>query len=80
METSTKQVEANRRNARRSTGPRTRTGRAVSCRNALRHGLLSTLAVLPGALSLHVAAAQEAHAEQPHRQRVALAVVTTLSG
>jgi len=34
-----KQIEANRRNARKSTGPRTATGRAASSRNALRHGL-----------------------------------------
>jgi hypothetical protein len=36
---SRKQIEANRRNARKSTGPRTAAGRAVSSRNALRHGL-----------------------------------------
>jgi hypothetical protein len=36
---SRKQIEANRRNARKSTGPRTAAGRATSSRNALRHGL-----------------------------------------
>jgi hypothetical protein len=33
------QIEANRRNARRSTGPKTAPGRAVSRQNALKHGL-----------------------------------------
>ena len=37
--TSQRKIAANRRNARRSTGPRTLTGKARSSRNALRHGL-----------------------------------------
>src|SRR3954454_17461993 len=37
--TSFKQVEANRRNARRSTGPITEDGKLHSQRNAVRHGL-----------------------------------------
>ena len=37
--TSYRQIEANRRNALRSTGPRTAAGKEVSRRNALRHGL-----------------------------------------
>ena len=37
--TSKRQVTANRRNARASTGPRTRAGKASSAQNALRHGL-----------------------------------------
>ncbi|MBR0829835.1 hypothetical protein JQ596_30335 [Bradyrhizobium manausense] len=36
---SIRQIEANRRNATRSTGPRTTRGKANSSRNALRHGL-----------------------------------------
>src|SRR5690348_17346205 len=35
----TAQIEANRRNAQGSTGPRTEAGRAVARRNALKHGL-----------------------------------------
>ena len=37
--TSNLQIEANRRNARLSTGPRTEQGRKASSMNALRHGL-----------------------------------------
>jgi len=37
--TSTRQRVANRRNARRSTGPKTESGRARVAQNALRHGL-----------------------------------------
>ena len=34
-----KQIEANRRNALKSTGPRTPEGKAISCRNALKSGI-----------------------------------------
>src|SRR5207302_1384979 len=37
--TSYRQIEANRRNALKSTGPRTEAGKQQSRRNALRHGL-----------------------------------------
>jgi hypothetical protein len=37
--TSFRQIEANRRNAHRSTGPKTEEGKRQSRRNALRHGL-----------------------------------------
>ena len=40
--TSAKQIAANRRNAKRSTGPRTAAGKARSSRNAVRHGLRSS--------------------------------------
>ena len=48
MPTSIVKVETNRRNAMRSTGPRTEAGRAVVAGNGLRHGLFSTKPVLAG--------------------------------
>jgi hypothetical protein len=42
-----KQIEANRRNAQNSTGPRTEAGRAASNINALKSGIYSTREVLP---------------------------------
>ncbi len=36
---SAKQIAANRRNSLRSTGPRSRAGKAIAARNALRHGM-----------------------------------------
>ena len=47
-ETSPKQVAANRRNALKSTGPRTPQGRAVSRLNALQHGILSKEVLVSG--------------------------------
>ena len=44
---SEKQLEANRRNAQKSTGPRTEEGKMVVSQNAIKHGILSTLQVLP---------------------------------
>jgi hypothetical protein len=41
------QMEANRRNAQQSTGPRTDAGKKISSLNALRHGLTSRVVVLP---------------------------------
>jgi len=47
MPVSEKQLEANRRNAQRSTGPRTAEGKARSSLNNLRHGLTGQITVLP---------------------------------
>ena len=46
--TSERQKAANQANARHSTGPKTRKGKAVVRFNALRHGLLTRDVVLPG--------------------------------
>src|SRR5580658_4179612 len=44
---SEKQLEANRRNAQHSTGPKTVEGKAHSSRNNLRHGLTGQISLLP---------------------------------
>jgi len=41
-------VEANRRNAQKSTGPRTPSGKAIASMNALKHGLCAHTPVVPG--------------------------------
>src|SRR5262245_38120772 len=46
--TSEPQVEANRRNARKSTGPRTAAGKAVVALNGMKHGLLSRERLVKG--------------------------------
>jgi len=43
-----RQIAANRLNARKSTGPRTPHGKAVSRMNAYRHGMRSLTIVIPG--------------------------------
>src|SRR5215207_8732329 len=46
--TSEKKAEANRRNALKSTGPKTPEGKAAGRLNAVKHGLLSQEILLPG--------------------------------
>jgi hypothetical protein len=46
--TSPRRVAANRRNALKSTGPRTAAGKRRASRNAIKHGLCSPRACLPG--------------------------------
>src|SRR5215212_9447726 len=45
---SKKQIQANRRNALKSTGPKTPEGKALARLNATKHGLLSQEILLPG--------------------------------
>ncbi|CCB86751.1 putative uncharacterized protein [Parachlamydia acanthamoebae UV-7] len=44
--TSYKQIVSNQRNALKSTGPRTETGKALIAQNALKHGVFSKQIVL----------------------------------
>jgi len=43
-----RQIAANRRNALKSTGPRSAAGKAVSCFNALKHGIDARSQCIPG--------------------------------
>ena len=45
--TSIRQIESNRRNALRSTGPKTETGKQRSSQNAVRHGLTAETVIEP---------------------------------
>ncbi len=74
-------VLANRRNALASTGPKTAEGKAISARNATRHGILARLEVLPGERPkdwhVHLAAVLQdlgatGHLETALAERVAL--------
>jgi hypothetical protein len=57
---SQQQIDANRRNAQRSTGPQTHEGRDAVRFNALRHGLTAKTAVLAGGNQEHFDEALEA--------------------
>lgn len=46
--TSNRKVAANRRNSLKSTGPRTLSGKAIACMNALKHGLCARKPLIPG--------------------------------
>ena len=47
MRVTEKRREANRRNALRSSGPKTAQGKSIAKWNAVKHGLLSREAVIP---------------------------------
>ena len=53
------QIEANRANAQKSTGPRTAEGKALVAQNAITHGLLARAGVIPG---------EEVHEFEAHRE------------
>ena len=79
-----KQIAANRRNAVRSTGPRTPLGKARTRRNSIRHGLLSKVmadpALVAEARKLAIRIARE-HGQPDHcveAQTVAEAELTIL--
>ncbi len=61
---SKRQNATNRRNARRSTGPRTTEGLHASSLNALKHGLRSHLAIIPGENEAEFHALFDAFAEE----------------
>jgi hypothetical protein len=46
--TTESKTQANQANAQHSTGPRTEAGKAISSRNALKHGLTSQTTLIPG--------------------------------
>src|SRR3954454_20813431 len=61
---STRQLEANRRNAAKSTGPKTQAGKAASSQNALVHGFTALTVVLSTEDNkLFLAMRQELHNE-----------------
>ncbi len=53
------QVQANRANAQKSTGPRTPEGKAIVAQNAITHGLLARAGVIPG---------EDEHEFEAHRE------------
>ena len=53
--TSEKQIQANQRNARKSTGPKTPEGKAAARYNATKHGLLAEEVLIPGEDEAHLA-------------------------
>lgn len=57
--TTAKQAAANRRNAKKSTGPRTAKGKSIARRNAVRHGLLSEEFIIRGEKPNDLTALQE---------------------
>ena len=59
-----KQIEANRRNAQKSTGPRTNSGKALAGRNSRKHGAYEREPLLPGENSHNLDTLVEAYKQQ----------------
>src|SRR3954452_24245485 len=59
--TTLKQIEANRLNAKKSTGPRTAQGKSVARLNALKHGLFATDPIIQGEDPAHLEALRTGH-------------------
>src|SRR6267378_2709880 len=75
-----KQIEANRLNAKKSTGPRTAQGKSASRLNALKHGLFATDPIIPGEDPAHLEALRAGHYDQfqpatPHEHVLLAAMV-----
>ena len=73
-----KQTAANRRNAQRSTGPRSKAGKARSSRNALKHGLARALVGEPG-FDEEVSRLARAIAGERQADAAVLAAATTVA-
>ena len=66
-------ASANRRNAKKSTGPRTGAGKSRVATNALRHGLAVPIAALPELDAMVAALARRIAGDNPSTSRVELA-------
>jgi hypothetical protein len=69
-----KQIQANRRNARRSTGPRTAAGKSISSRNAFRHGLTLVQETDEATLAEIIDLAHQVAGEDPDQERFDAAI------
>ena len=72
--TTAAQIQANRTNARKSTGPRTAEGKEKASQNALKHGLRARQAVIPG----EDPAEFEAHREEMLAELAPVGAVQTM--